>query len=72
MARDRRQGLGDTMSKEDRKKSLERYFSEDAYRLVAEPRKLYIIPNAGHVDLYDQLTYIPFDKLTSFFAEHLR
>ena len=26
-------------------------FSEDAYRLAAEPKELYIVPGAGHVDL---------------------
>ena len=30
-----------------------------------------IVPNAGHVDLYDRVQLIPFDKLTSFFTEHL-
>jgi fermentation-respiration switch protein FrsA (DUF1100 family) len=47
-------------------------FSEDAYKLAAEPKELYIVPGAGHVDLYDRLNYIPFDKLTSFFTEHLK
>ena len=26
---------------------------------------------AGHVDLYDRVNLIPFDKLTSFFTQHL-
>lgn len=46
-----------------------RYFSEDAYELAAEPKELYIVPNAGHVDLYDKTDLIPFDKLESFFTE---
>lgn len=46
-------------------------FSEDAYRLAAEPKELLIVPNAGHVDLYDRVGVIPFDKLANFFAEHL-
>lgn len=49
-----------------------RYFSEDAYKQAAEPKELYIVPNAGHVDLYDQVKLIPFDKLTVFFREHLK
>jgi uncharacterized protein len=49
-----------------------RYFSEDAYKLAAKPKELYIVPGAGHVDLYDRLNYIPFDKLTSFFTEYLK
>jgi fermentation-respiration switch protein FrsA (DUF1100 family) len=49
-----------------------REFSEDAYKLAAEPKELYIVPGAGHVDLYDRLNYIPFDKLTSFFTGYLK
>jgi hypothetical protein len=46
-------------------------FSEDAYRLAAEPKELHIVPGAGHVDLYDRVNLIPFDKLVSFFSRHL-
>ena len=48
-----------------------RYFSEDAYKAAAGPKELVIIPGAVHVDLYDRLDVIPFDKLTAFFTEHL-
>lgn len=48
-----------------------REFSEDAYRLAAEPKELYIVPGAGHVDLYDRVNLIPFDKLDTFFKENL-
>lgn len=48
-----------------------RYFSEDAYKQADEPKELYIVPNASHVDLYDQTDKIPFDKLTDFFMESL-
>jgi fermentation-respiration switch protein FrsA (DUF1100 family) len=48
-----------------------REFSEDAYKKAAEPKELYIVPNAGHVDLYDKTDLIPFDKLTGFFKKHL-
>ena len=44
-----------------------REFSEDAYRFAAEPKELYIVPGAGHVDLYDRVSLIPFNKLESFF-----
>jgi len=47
-------------------------FSEDAYKLAAQPKELYIVPGAGHVDLYDRVDLIPWDKLTSFFTEHLK
>ncbi len=49
-----------------------REFSEDAYKLAAEPKELYIVPVAGHVDLYDRVNYIPFDKLSSFFTKYLK
>ncbi|MDR2085418.1 MAG: alpha/beta hydrolase [Bacteroidales bacterium] len=49
-----------------------RYFSEDAYKAASEPKELMIIPNAVHVDLYDRMEFIPFDKLESFFKEHLK
>jgi fermentation-respiration switch protein FrsA (DUF1100 family) len=46
-------------------------FSVDAYARAAEPKELVRVPGAGHVDLYDRVTLIPFDKLTSFFVRHL-
>ncbi|EMD98903.1 prolyl oligopeptidase family serine peptidase [Pseudomonas stutzeri] len=49
-----------------------RYFSETAYEAAAEPKELLIVPGASHVDLYDQLDKIPFDRITAFFGEHLR
>lgn len=49
-----------------------REFSEDAYKLAAEPKELYIVPNAGHVDLYDRTDVIPFDKLDAFFEKSLK
>ena len=48
-----------------------RYFSEDAYKMAAEPKELFEIAGAGHVDLYDRTDLIPFDKLESFFTENL-
>lgn len=49
-----------------------REFSEEAYRLAGEPKELVIIPGAGHVDLYDRVDLIPFDKLSSFFTKNLK
>jgi fermentation-respiration switch protein FrsA (DUF1100 family) len=48
-----------------------RYYSEDVYKIASEPKELVIVPGADHVDLYDRLDKIPFDKLTSFFTQHL-
>lgn len=49
-----------------------REFSEEAYRLAGQPKELVIIPGAGHVDLYDRVNLIPFDKLTTFFQSNLK
>ena len=49
-----------------------RIFSEQAYARASQPKELYIVPGAGHVDLYDRVSLIPWDKLTSFFTQHLR
>lgn len=48
-----------------------RYFSEDIYKMASEPKELMIIPNAVHVDLYDKVAVIPFDKLEDFFKKNL-
>jgi fermentation-respiration switch protein FrsA (DUF1100 family) len=34
-------------------------------------KELFIVPSAGHVDLYDRVNLIPWDKLQSFFGIHL-
>ena len=60
-----------------------RYFSETAFEnmtgtkrngldTVAGNKELLIIPNASHVDLYDNFDCIPFDKIEKFFADNLR
>ena len=49
------------------------YFSKDAYQLLkGDNKELMIIPNAVHTDLYDRTDVIPFDRMTEFFAEHLK
>lgn len=53
-------------------KAHSRYFSEDIYKVASEPKELMIIPNAVHVDLYDKVNVIPFDKLEQFFKENLK
>lgn len=49
-----------------------RYFSEDVYEQAAEPKELYVVPGAGHVDLYDKVDLIPWDKLASFFTDAMK
>ncbi|XEQ93634.1 hypothetical protein SCACP_25310 [Sporomusa carbonis] len=49
-----------------------RYFTEDAYNMAAEPKELYVVKGARHIDLYDRKDLIPFDKLESFFRANLK
>lgn len=49
-----------------------REFSEYAYTRAREPKELFWVAGAGHVDLYDRVGLIPFDKLTQFFRANLR
>jgi fermentation-respiration switch protein FrsA (DUF1100 family) len=49
-----------------------RYYSEDVHKESLENTELVIVPDADHVDLYDRLDRIPFDRLESFFLEHLK
>ena len=44
-------------------------FSETAYQAAAEPKELYVVPGATHIDLYDDTNKIPFDKLETFFKD---
>ena len=54
-------------------KAHSRYFSEDAFKkLTGDNKELYIIPGANHVDLYDNLNKIPFDKIENFFKTNLK
>jgi len=46
-------------------------FSQDAYNRASEPKELVWVKGAGHVDLYDRVDLIPFDKLKGFFDQHL-
>ena len=52
-------------------KAHSRYFSETAFAAAAEPKELVIVPGANHVDLYDKVDVIPFDKIAGFFNQHL-
>ena len=53
------------------------YFSQDAYRNMTENssyvnnKELMIVEGAKHTDLYDQMDVILFDRLETFFSEHL-
>lgn len=54
-------------------KAHSRYFSEGAFaQLKGDNKELMIIPGANHVDLYDNRSAIPFDRLEAFFDNSLR
>ncbi len=46
-------------------------FSETAYEAAGEPKEIYVVPDAIHIDLYDDVEKIPFDKLEDFFRTAL-
>lgn len=49
-----------------------RWFSEKTYEKLPEAdRELVIVPGARHIDLYDDESKIPFDKLDEFFTTNL-
>ncbi len=48
-----------------------RYFSDTAFAAAAEPKELVIVPGASHTDLYDKVDVIPFERLATFFRQHL-
>lgn len=49
-----------------------RYYSEDVYKAAAGPKELVIVPDADHVDLYDNPKKIPFDRLETFFKDSMK
>ena len=49
-----------------------RFFSENAYAAAQEPKEIYNVKDAEHIDLYDRVDRIPFDKLERFFKENLK
>ncbi len=54
-------------------KAHSRYFSEDAFKkLKGDNKELLIVPGANHVDLYDNLEKIPFDKIEAFYKAYLK
>ncbi len=54
-------------------KAHSRYFSEDAFKkLKGNNKELLIVEGANHVDLYDNLEKIPFDKIEQFFLTYLK
>jgi fermentation-respiration switch protein FrsA (DUF1100 family) len=55
-------------------RAVSAYFSEDAYSKAAEPKELFVVPGASHVDLYDRPEYmrVSLPKLDGFFKQYLK
>ncbi|MGM9702357.1 MAG: alpha/beta hydrolase [Prevotella sp.] len=60
-------------------KAHSRYFGEEAYQKItsgkyADNKRLLIVPNATHCDLYDggEGNYIPWNEITTFFNNHMK
>jgi len=54
-------------------RAVSAYFSEEAYSKAAQPKELFVVPGASHVDLYDRPQYIAvsLEKLRTFFTQNL-
>lgn len=46
-----------------------KFFSEQAYKAAKEPKEIYVVEDAEHIDLYDRADRIPFDKIELFFKQ---
>lgn len=54
-------------------KAHSRYFSEEVFvRLKGDNKQLHIVPGANHTDLYDNLSYIPYNEIEIFFRNNLK
>lgn len=49
-----------------------KFFSENAYAAALEPKELYEVADAEHIDLYDRTDRIPFEKLAEFFKTNMK
>ena len=49
-----------------------RFFSDAAYAKAQEPKELYVVEDAEHIDLYDRTDRIPFDKIEAFLKSNLK
>ena len=51
-----------------------KFYSEDAYNRAKDPKELYVVEGATHVDLYDKPEFVPkvVEKLTEFFDKSIK
>lgn len=48
-----------------------KWFSDKVHEQIPEISELVVVPGARHIDLYDDVSLIPFDRLEAFFTENL-
>lgn len=48
-----------------------RSMSEEFYEMAAEPKEFVVVPGAMHIDLYDRVDLIPFDRIEAFLNDAL-
>ncbi len=48
-----------------------KFFSENAYAAALEPKEIYEVEDAEHIDLYDRRDRIPFEKIAGFFMKNM-
>lgn len=48
-----------------------KFFSENAYEKAKDPKEIYVVQDAEHIDLYDRTDRIPFDKIEEFLKINL-
>ncbi len=54
-------------------KAHSRYFAETAFkRLTGHNKRILIVPNAVHTDLYDKTDVIPFDDIVAFINDNMK
>lgn len=53
-------------------KAHSKAYSERAYYLAGQPKERLIVKDCEHIDLYDNLKKIPFDRLEKFFKDNLQ
>lgn len=55
-------------------KAVSAYFSQEAFNKAAEPKELYVVSGASHVDLYDRPEFMKYSlkKLDAFFKQYLQ
>lgn len=49
-----------------------RFFSDTAFEKANEPKEMFVVEDAEHIDLYDRIDRIPFDKIETFLKENLK